>query len=213
MWLLLRKPSAHAAIDFQPGTRVWQESKAARIIIELPDGEFVIDFESEAQAAKAAASILDALADAAGSLDSNRAGWGEFSCEWTWYEPHDGVVHYPSRPEPDDRRLDEEENDYLIDEPEEWGSSPPKDAALRELWREWGGRSWLHRQRADTEDFILKACTGRYLSMLEIASLIRRSPDSVRVHHVNPMVHEGKLTKEFPGRRHPKQRYTASSDG
>ena len=91
MWLLLRKPSAHAAIDLQRGARVWQESKAARITIELPDGEFVIDFESEAEAANAAASILDALAGTADCLDSARAGWGDFSCEWTWYEPH-GVV-------------------------------------------------------------------------------------------------------------------------
>jgi len=179
--------------------------------IVFRDGELTIDFDKPTDAREAAASLLDALSASTPALDTQHAGWGHFTVEWSWFEPH-GTVHHPERAKLDFDELDIEEYDFLVNAPGDWGGTPPDDPDLLELWAEWKARPWTKRRASDAEAFIEKACAGRYLTMLEIASLIQRSPDSVRVHHVNPMVHDGRLVKEYPNRRHPKQRYRTKPD-
>jgi ATP-dependent DNA helicase RecG len=70
----------------------------------------------------------------------------------------------------------------------------------------------LRTKQEDVEQVILEICRGRFLSAEEIGIILERSPASLRVHFINPMVHDGRLVKEFPEKRnHPRQRYRTAA--
>ncbi len=58
------------------------------------------------------------------------------------------------------------------------------------------------------EDVIEKLCTSRFLNIQEIAALLDRAPETIRIHYINPMVHAGRLQLRYPGQKnHPQQAY------
>ena len=64
------------------------------------------------------------------------------------------------------------------------------------------------------EEVIVELCAERFLTIQQIASLLARSPETVRVHYVNPMVRSGRLKPRYPDQmNHPNQAYrTAGTD-
>jgi ATP-dependent DNA helicase RecG len=85
------------------------------------------------------------------------------------------------------------------------GDSPDYEA-LREL-----ATPIRERQRAkpvDVRAAILSLCSGRYLSLRELAQLLGRQPASVQNHYLTPMLKEGVLVQRYPGNpNHPNQGY------
>ncbi|MCK9565264.1 MAG: hypothetical protein M0Q43_04375 [Methanothrix sp.] len=61
----------------------------------------------------------------------------------------------------------------------------------------------------DTMDkVILSLCKGRFLSLRQLAELLNRSPDTLRVHYLNRLVKEGTLEQRYPDKpNHPDQGY------
>lgn len=58
---------------------------------------------------------------------------------------------------------------------------------------------------------ILTITQGRFLTLVQIATLLGRKKDSLRNHYINTMLDAGQLRPEFPNiKSHPKQRYTAT---
>jgi predicted HTH transcriptional regulator len=64
--------------------------------------------------------------------------------------------------------------------------------------------------KEEVEYTILKLCNNRYLTVNEIANLLKREPSTVRTHYINGMVSNGYLKIRFPTRSHPKQAYTTA---
>lgn len=57
-------------------------------------------------------------------------------------------------------------------------------------------------------DVILELCAAEALSLRDLATLLDRAPDFIRIQYIRPMVAAGSLVPEFPDRpRHPAQRY------
>ncbi|WP_346825057.1 hypothetical protein ACEN2Y_00730 (plasmid) [Ralstonia solanacearum] len=57
-------------------------------------------------------------------------------------------------------------------------------------------------------DLILDLCAVEALSLRDLATLLDRAPDFIRIQYIRPMVAAGSLVAEFPDRpRHPAQRY------
>jgi predicted HTH transcriptional regulator len=58
---------------------------------------------------------------------------------------------------------------------------------------------------------ILDLCRGRYLAVRCLSELLGRSPETVRVHYLRPMVKEGLLVLRYPEKpNHPDQAYSAT---
>ncbi|WP_226212205.1 RNA-binding domain-containing protein [Burkholderia vietnamiensis] len=57
-------------------------------------------------------------------------------------------------------------------------------------------------------ELILELCAIEALSLRDLAALLDRSPDFIRMQYIRPLVVEGLIVPEFPDRpRHPAQRY------
>lgn len=58
------------------------------------------------------------------------------------------------------------------------------------------------------EATLLELCSGRWLSLKELARLLGRSPDTLRVHYLSDLVNSGRLELKFPDKpNHPDQAY------
>jgi hypothetical protein len=58
------------------------------------------------------------------------------------------------------------------------------------------------------EATILQLCDERYLTLEEIAVLLKRSKDSLRNHYINPMLEDGRIEAKYKNvRHHPLQGY------
>ena len=58
------------------------------------------------------------------------------------------------------------------------------------------------------EQVILELCSEHYLQLRTLADLLRRAPNSVRNHYVNPMLKQGLLEARYPDEpTHPQQAY------
>jgi hypothetical protein len=56
---------------------------------------------------------------------------------------------------------------------------------------------------------LLALCSGRYLSLPELARLTGRSAETLRTHHIAELIAEGRLAMQFPDNpTHPSQAYT-----
>ncbi len=68
------------------------------------------------------------------------------------------------------------------------------------------------KMRASPEDLrsmLLELCTGRYLSLPELAWLTGRTAETLRIKHVGPLVQEDRLRQRYPDApTHPGQAYT-----
>ena len=57
-------------------------------------------------------------------------------------------------------------------------------------------------------DTILNLCKEDYLSLRDIAAILHRTPDTLRIHYLNQMVKTGKLELRYPDKpSHPDQGY------
>jgi hypothetical protein len=64
--------------------------------------------------------------------------------------------------------------------------------------------------RAAMEQMILQLCTDRFLTLRELARLLGRTIDTLRVHYLSQMVREARLELRFPNQpSHPFQGYRA----
>jgi ATP-dependent DNA helicase RecG len=64
------------------------------------------------------------------------------------------------------------------------------------------------------QDIILQLCTGRYLSLPQLAELLTRKPVTVRTSYLTPMLSQGLLELRYPDRlNHPRQSYTSKNAG
>ena len=73
-------------------------------------------------------------------------------------------------------------------------------------------RSTARAEAAQVEHAILSACRGRFLSRQDLALLLGRSAEALRVRYLNRLVKSGALELEFPSiRNHPQQRYRAAA--
>ncbi|QNH60359.1 Fic family protein [Limnospira indica] len=62
------------------------------------------------------------------------------------------------------------------------------------------------------EQVILKLCSEHYLPLRTLADLLKREPDSIRNHYVNPMLKQGLLEARYPNEpTHPQQAYRTLS--
>jgi len=61
----------------------------------------------------------------------------------------------------------------------------------------------------EVETVIVKLCQGRFLSMSEIAFLIKRGENTVRNHYLSRLCKSGALVRQYPTINDPRQRYTA----
>ena len=60
---------------------------------------------------------------------------------------------------------------------------------------------------------ILDACHGRYLSLLVLAEILDRRPDTLRTHYLRQLLDDRRLEMRHPGApNHPSQAYRASDD-
>jgi len=70
-------------------------------------------------------------------------------------------------------------------------------------------RHWAPRVQVEAE--ILVHCRERFVSLVELATLLQRTPDTVRVHYIRPMLRQRLLEARFPDHpRHPEQAYRAA---
>lgn len=72
--------------------------------------------------------------------------------------------------------------------------------------------SVVRRQRrvpkTQMENVILALCEEAWLPLRTLAKLLDRSPDSLRNHYINPLLHTGRLKSRVPGKpNHPNQAY------
>lgn len=64
------------------------------------------------------------------------------------------------------------------------------------------------------EDTILKLCSGRYVTIDQLAYLLGRGKTGLRTRFINRMVHEGRLLPKYRNiPSHPRQGYTAATGG
>jgi ATP-dependent DNA helicase RecG len=64
------------------------------------------------------------------------------------------------------------------------------------------------------QDIILQLCTGRYLSLPQLAELLTRKPVTLRTSYLTPMLSQGLLDLRYPERlNHPRQAYTSNNAG
>jgi ATP-dependent DNA helicase RecG len=57
-------------------------------------------------------------------------------------------------------------------------------------------------------DIVLQLCSGRYLSLRELAKFLGRSSETVRTHYIAPLVLEGLLELRYPNQpKHSQQAY------
>ncbi|MET0031744.1 MAG: hypothetical protein ABWU14_09710 [Limnospira maxima] len=62
------------------------------------------------------------------------------------------------------------------------------------------------------EQVILKLCSEHYLPLRTLADLLKREPDSIRNHYVNPMLKQSLLEARYPNEpTHPQQAYRTLS--
>lgn len=60
---------------------------------------------------------------------------------------------------------------------------------------------------------ILEVCSHKFLSLPELANVLNRSRDTLRVHYLAKLMAEGRLDLEHPERlNHPRQRYITRRD-
>jgi len=57
------------------------------------------------------------------------------------------------------------------------------------------------------KDIIRKLCMGRYLTYIQIGSLVNRHPEGIRNRFLTDMVREGSLQAKFTDPTHPDQAY------
>ncbi|HEY8742506.1 MAG TPA: transcriptional regulator, partial [Chloroflexota bacterium] len=63
-------------------------------------------------------------------------------------------------------------------------------------------------ERAVIEDVILKLCTGRFLTLKELAALLNRSADKLRIRYLTDLVRSHALELRYPNApNHPAQAY------
>jgi len=71
-------------------------------------------------------------------------------------------------------------------------------------------RAKRRMKQGETDDLILRMCSGRYLALREIAAALDRSPNGIRLRFVARLVREGRLAQRFPNEpNRPDQAYTA----
>ena len=63
--------------------------------------------------------------------------------------------------------------------------------------------------RKTVEDTILKLCEGRFLTVRNLADLLKRDANSLLNHYLKDMVEKGELELKFPEKTHPQQAYRA----
>ena len=64
---------------------------------------------------------------------------------------------------------------------------------------------------AEMRAVILELCSGRYLSLTDLAGLLARKPENLRNKTLTPMIREGLLRFRHPEQpNHPDQAYTAA---
>jgi ATP-dependent DNA helicase RecG len=64
------------------------------------------------------------------------------------------------------------------------------------------------------QDIILQLCTGRYLSLPQLAELLTRKPVTLRTSYLTPMLSQGLLELRYPEQlNHPRQAYTSKNVG
>jgi len=69
-------------------------------------------------------------------------------------------------------------------------------------------RSKKKASRSLVEKVIAELCAERFLTIQQIAGLLHRAPETIRVHYVNPMVRAGLLEPRYPDQmNHPNQAY------
>jgi ATP-dependent DNA helicase RecG len=57
-------------------------------------------------------------------------------------------------------------------------------------------------------DIVLQLCSGRYLSLRQLAKFLGRSSETVRTHYIAPLVLEGLLELRYPNQpKHSQQAY------
>lgn len=62
--------------------------------------------------------------------------------------------------------------------------------------------------KTQMENVILALCGEAWLPLRTLAKLLDRSPDSLRNHYINPLLHTGRLKSRVPGKpNHPNQAY------
>jgi ATP-dependent DNA helicase RecG len=63
------------------------------------------------------------------------------------------------------------------------------------------------------QDIILQLCAGRYLSLPQLAELLKRKPVTLRTSYISPMLSQGLLELRYPEQlNHPRQAYTSRAD-
>jgi len=62
--------------------------------------------------------------------------------------------------------------------------------------------------REVVEAMILQLCKEDFLTLDELADLLNRRKDSLRNHHINPMLEDGRIEAKYKNiRNHPRQGY------
>ncbi|MBK6465281.1 MAG: putative DNA binding domain-containing protein [Myxococcales bacterium] len=93
--------------------------------------------------------------------------------------------------------------------------STPISAEWEELQRAAGPlRARRKAAQEEVRDVLVALCRGRFLTLPELSRLTGRTPETLRIKHVNPLVTEGRLALRFARQRtHPAQAYTALQPG
>ena len=88
------------------------------------------------------------------------------------------------------------------------GFTPPLSSELEAMAAELRGRK--RAKPADVDKVLLALCTGRFLTLPDLARLTGRTYDTIRVHYVARLVENGSLELRYPDQpTHPGQAYRA----
>jgi ATP-dependent DNA helicase RecG len=99
--------------------------------------------------------------------------------------------------------------DLNLSSPDLDSNSPDLNVLLLETLKSWGYDKMPGKIAADRmEILIIKFCTGRWLQLSELASLLERDPKALQDQYLSKMLANGKLRLKYPeSKNHPMQAY------
>ncbi len=103
----------------------------------------------------------------------------------------------------DDLVSSSDDLDVKTDEEGDEDRDPLKDVHLLEMAKPISGTKYANSELV--RETILKLCKGRFLSLVELAGLLRRGPNDLRQRFVKDLVESGELLRRFPEVPHHEQ--------